>query len=514
MNTNTVKKEETKAIVVKEAQVIEYVDKANADRENRIVGEIKLITEQTKQVVLMGSIEIGRRLTEAKALVKHGQWGAWLKDRIDYSQRTANNFMRIYKEYGETGLAEKSQSIANLSYTHALALLDVPAEERAKFAEEKNAQDMKIKELQEAIKTLKAARSTDAERYKKELAEKDAAFLKAKSETKQRMEEIQKLEAKAKQAEANKQAEVKKQLDIAIAKEREELKRANDTVDSMQSEIKELTKKQQDEKGWIDAGAHKAQIVRCEITEKETAPPKPYTEGTLITDMASIAKYVSDPEIKAVLKQKDDGKKGEHGGIGTTATRSEIIEKLKARGFIAEEKGKLRSTEKGRVFYHLLPADIRGADTTAKWWILQQDVADGTANVNAILESVVEVFRSHQDTAYIGASIPGKSRTVVGKCPLCGKDVVQSGSVYTCSSNKNEKQNDGSWKQVDGCGFKLFGFCNKKFTVKQAENLLVGKPVVLRGCKSKAGKTFDCKVKLTHEGNVEPEFGGKGRRRK
>lgn len=86
MNTNTVKKEETNAIVVKEAQVIEYVDKANADRENRIVGEIKLITEQTKQVVLMGSIEIGRRLTEAKALVKHGQWGAWLKDRIDYSR--------------------------------------------------------------------------------------------------------------------------------------------------------------------------------------------------------------------------------------------------------------------------------------------------------------------------------------------------------------------------------------------------------------------------------------------
>ena len=91
---------------------------------------------------------------------------------------------------------------------------------------------------------------------------------------------------------------------------------------------------------------------------------------------------------------------------------------------------------------------------------------------------------------------------------------MQSGSVYTCSSNKNEKQDDGSWKQVDGCGFKLFGFCNKKFTVKQAENLLAGKSVTLRGCKSKAGKTFDCKVKLTREGNVEPEFGGKGRCRK
>lgn len=140
MNANTVKKEEAKVVVIENVHTALYVDKVNADRENRIVGEIKLITEQTKQVVLMGSIEIGRRLVEAKNLVKHGQWGAWLKDRIDYSQRTANNFMRIYKEYGETGLAEKSQSIANLSYTHALALLDVPAEERAKFAEEKNAQ--------------------------------------------------------------------------------------------------------------------------------------------------------------------------------------------------------------------------------------------------------------------------------------------------------------------------------------------------------------------------------------
>lgn len=270
----------------------------------------------------------------------------------------------------------------------------------------------------------------------------------------------------------------------------------------------------QDEKGWLDAGEHEAQVVRCEIAEKETAPPKPYTEGTLITDMSSISKYVSDPSIKAVLKQKDDGKKGEHGGIGTTATRSEIIEKLKARGFIAEGKGKLRSTEKGRAFYHLLPADIKGADTTAKWWILQQDVADGKEDVNAIMDSVVEVFRSHQDTAYIGASVPGKSRTVVGKCPLCGKDVVQSGSVYTCSSNRSEKQDDGSWKQVAGCGFKLFGFCNKKLTVKQAENLLAGKPVALRGCKSKAGKTFDCKIRLGRDGSIEPEFGGNKKRGK
>lgn len=269
----------------------------------------------------------------------------------------------------------------------------------------------------------------------------------------------------------------------------------------------------QSPEGWLDAGSYEAKIIHGEVVEKETAPPKPYTEGTLITDMASIAKYVTDPQIKEVLKQKDDGKKGEHGGIGTTATRSEIIEKLKTRGFIAEEKGKLRSTPKGRAFYRLLPEDIRGADTTAKWWLLQQDVAEGSADVNVIQDSVVEVFRSHQDTAYIGAAIPGKSKTVVGKCPLCGKDVVQTGSVYSCSSNKNEKQEDGSWMQVEGCGFKLFGFCGKKFTAKQAESLLAGKQVALRGCKSKAGKSFECKVKLERDGSLAPEFNG-GRKRK
>ena len=265
-------------------------------------------------------------------------------------------------------------------------------------------------------------------------------------------------------------------------------------------------------KGWIEAGNHIAAITHCSIDEKETTPPKPYTEGTLISDMASIAKYVTDPEIKAVLQKKDEDKKGEHGGIGTTATRSEIIEKLKQRGFVEDQKGKLRSTEKGRAFYHLLPEDIKGADVTAKWWLLQQDIANGKAGVNAIQESVIEVFRSHQDTAYVGAAIPGKTRMVVGKCPLCGKDVVQSGKIYTCTSNKNEKQEDGTWKQVEGCGFKLFGFANKKFTPKQAESLLAGKQVTLRGCKSKSGKSFDCKVKLAKDGKIEPTFENKGKR--
>lgn len=270
---------------------------------------------------------------------------------------------------------------------------------------------------------------------------------------------------------------------------------------------------------WLPEGTHHLTAIACEITEGETTPPVPYTEGTLIADMASIAKYVTDPEVVEILKRKDDGKKGEHGGIGTTATRASIIEKLKERGYLEEvEKGKtvqLRSTDKAKAFYRLLPPEIRGADVTARWWLIQQDIAEGKANVNDLQHSVIEVFKSHQDTAYIGASIALKA-TVVGKCPICGADVVQkkgkeSGKFYyTCSTNKSEPQEDGTWKQVAGCGFKLAVWCGKRLTAKQVAALLEGKIIELKGCKSKTtGKTFDCKAKLKKDGSIEPIFDSK-----
>lgn len=266
---------------------------------------------------------------------------------------------------------------------------------------------------------------------------------------------------------------------------------------------------------WLSEGTHSLTGIACEITEGETTPPLPYTEGTLIADMASIAKFVTDPEVQAVLKQKDDGKKGEHGGIGTTATRASIIEKLKERGYLEDVKGKIRSTEKARAFYHLLPPEIRGADVTARWWLIQQDIAEGKTDVNALQESVIEVFKAHQETAYVGASIAPKG-TVIGKCPICGADVVQkkgkeSGKpYYTCSTNKSEQQEDGTYRKLAGCGFKVTVWCGKRFTVKQATSLLEGKAVPLKGCISKrTGKPFDCKVRLKGDGSIEPIFDSK-----
>lgn len=193
---------------------------------------------------------------------------------------------------------------------------------------------------------------------------------------------------------------------------------------------------------FVDGGSHDFYLESSNIETKQTKPPKRYTEGTLISDMASIAKYCTDPEIKEILKRKDKDKKGEHGGIGTTATRADIIERLKKRGFIKLSGKQIISTQFGRDFYDLVPNDIRTADVTAKWWLLQEDIAEGKRGVYELMDDVIRVFESHKNTAYKNAAIEKKSVPVVGKCPICGENVLSNGKIIYCSSNKSKKQGD------------------------------------------------------------------------
>lgn len=119
--------------------------------------EINSIKEQTRKMVLFNSIEIGRRLVEAKTMLEHGAWGEWLEKSVDYSQRTASNLMRIFGEYGSSQITffcdnAKSQALANLSYTQAVALLGIPQEEREAFIQEHDIENLSTRELQQAIK--------------------------------------------------------------------------------------------------------------------------------------------------------------------------------------------------------------------------------------------------------------------------------------------------------------------------------------------------------------------------
>lgn len=129
-----------------------------------VTTEIKTLHQQAQQMVLSYAIEIGRRLVEAKALVEHGDWGRYIKEELDYSQSTANNFMRIFEEYGTAqqsllGAEANSQALGNLTYTKALALLALPAEEREEFVETNDVEGMSSRELQQAIKERDAAKA-------------------------------------------------------------------------------------------------------------------------------------------------------------------------------------------------------------------------------------------------------------------------------------------------------------------------------------------------------------------
>lgn len=159
-----------------------------------VTAEINTLHAQAQRMMLSYVIEIGRRLIEVKAMVSHGGWGAYLRDRTPYSQSTANNFMQIAAEYGDENLSlfegEKSQAFGDLTYTQALALLALPRAERAEFAEEHDVAEMSSRQLKEAIRERNEARA-EAERLKESArALEDAtARLRAAEASRAKMEE-------------------------------------------------------------------------------------------------------------------------------------------------------------------------------------------------------------------------------------------------------------------------------------------------------------------------------------
>lgn len=129
------------------------------DRTPQLIAiEINSIKEQTRKIMLFNSIEIGKRLAEAKIMLGHGEWGDWLKESVDYSQRTASNLMGIFEQYGTSQLNmfcennAKSQALANLSYTQAVLMMGIPQDEREAFIEEHDVENLSTRELQQAIK--------------------------------------------------------------------------------------------------------------------------------------------------------------------------------------------------------------------------------------------------------------------------------------------------------------------------------------------------------------------------
>lgn len=130
-----------------------------------VTAEINVIRSNVQQVALNGAIEIGRRLVEAKGMLPHGEWTAWLERDAQFSVRQAQRFMKLFEEYGgsqQSLFGGNTTSVADLPYTKALKLLVIPEEEREEFIEENHVQDISNAELDRLIKERDAAKAAAA----------------------------------------------------------------------------------------------------------------------------------------------------------------------------------------------------------------------------------------------------------------------------------------------------------------------------------------------------------------
>lgn len=249
----------------------------------------------------------------------------------------------------------------------------------------------------------------------------------------------------------------------------------------------------------IPTGTYNASANEGEITEKETKPPARYTKASLNEDMTRIAKYVTDERIKKLLELKDADKKGENGSIGTSATRSTIIDGLVAKGYLKESGKKLISTELGRELYRILPDEIKKADMTAEWWVIQEDIRAGNVRCDALTQNVLQTIEGILKNTYpsveqtvVTKTVSEKYHTVIGTCPLCGGNVIEGTKGFGCSN----------WKEPMSCKFVIWKkhkkgiFARTNFTKTMAKKLLAGKTASCKRLVSGSGKEFAADIKL------------------
>ena len=124
--------------------------------------EIRMYVDAGRRISLLCGIEIGKRLTQAKEMLDHGEWLPWLERETEFSSSSAQRYMKLFEEYGASQLGlfgpeTNSPTLGNLPISKAFALLSVPESEREDFAEKVDAEHISVRELEQAIREKEAA---------------------------------------------------------------------------------------------------------------------------------------------------------------------------------------------------------------------------------------------------------------------------------------------------------------------------------------------------------------------
>ncbi len=275
-----------------------------------LAGEIRSLQQQAQVMVLSYSIEIGRRLCEAKAVVPHGQWGEWLKNEVSFSQSTAQGHMNIYKEYGSAQISlfgdAKSQAIGNLTYTKALKLLAVPEDEREEFMEKHNVEDMSTRELEQAIRERDAARAAleqaqgDAENLTEELTAAQDAAEQAKAQADKLRTELEELQSRP--VDVAVQAPTEEMLEEIRAAEAQKFQKERDRLEKKLADAESKAQKQADKvkKMKADVEAASAQA-KAEVQKELDAA----TQAKAAAEAAAKEQEARALELEKKLKLAD-----------------------------------------------------------------------------------------------------------------------------------------------------------------------------------------------------------------
>ena len=237
-------------------------------------------------------------------------------------------------------------------------------------------------------------------------------------------------------------------------------------------------------------------VTAAAVKEGQTTPPKHHTEDTILNSM----------ETAGAKDMPDDA---ERKGIGTPATRAAVLEKLVSAGFVERKKSKKLTTlipsDPGKALITVLPEALQSPLLTAEWEHRLKEIERGELSPEDFMESITamlrELIQTYQPIPGAAVLFPSEFE-IVGKCPRCGRNVVEKKQGFFCEDRS--------------CGFalwknsKFFSAKRKQLTKTVAEALLKDGRVQLSGCYSeRSGKTYDAIVVMNDNGqqvNFSLEF--------
>ena len=283
---------------------------------------IEVITAEIwayKQQAGYAILEIGRRLNEAKEQLTHGEWLPWLKEKVEFSEVTAQRFMRLAREY------TNPSTVTDLGASKALTLLALPASERDEFlaekhtvhGEEKTPFEMSNTELATVIKERDEARrrAEDAEKaLADQMEEQQAVYNTDMADLRGQLEEANNRAA----GYAEKLTKAKEKADKDVADAQEEVETLKAELEALRSAPAEVAVEQQTDQAAIDAAAEKARaeteetlqakIETAEKAKEKAEQAKAKAEG----DLAALkvaqeqAGAIAEQEKKALAEQVQD----------------------------------------------------------------------------------------------------------------------------------------------------------------------------------------------------------------